>query len=456
MISEIWNWLVANWLPVTILGLSLIALLWLRSFALKWLGQWIKKISSADVPILRALRWPSFIWCLIISTEICVAVSTISAVWKSPIHKSLWTLFLISLTIALLIVSREFLVRYGNRWKVSNGIVNVTNNIIRIIILVIMILIAMEIWGVPTSPVILIIGLIVIVGALAFRDLVPNVYAGLHLNTTHEIKVGDYIKLETGEEGYVTDIGWRHTFIKNPDNSMAIVPNRRLLQITVTNYGRPLKRAKDPFCFRSRLHLTELTGLKANSLRELITILKDAPDPIIYYHTHRFLEQHFYLTPEPANDFAIWVSETIGDEALAERLASINTVAFANLSALRDKLVNIMEEYLANGNNDRVVAIGREFRFMKSISVIFPTPLEVYNLREFVEALKKVSLGSLYFHMFEAKLRLGRGQNDFSSWINNNMDERDLALEIASIDPYTYTMEGLRSTLIKTIERHIG
>jgi len=456
MISNIWNWLVTNWLPVTFFILSLIALLWLRSVAFKWLSSWIKRISVADVSIIRALRWPSAIWCLIISTELSVVVSTISAAWKSPLHKSLWTLLLISLTIALLNVSREFIVRYSNQWQVSERIINVSKNIIRIIILTVMILIALGIWGVPTSPIILILAVVVIIAALAFRDIVPNIYASLHINSTHEIKIGDYIKLETGEEGYITEIGWRHTSVKNPNGSIAIIPNRRLLQITIVNYGRQLKKAKEPFCFSSRLHLTELTGLKAGSLRELTTILKDAPDPVIYYHTHHFLEQHFYLTPEPANDFAVWVSETMGDEALAERLASINTVAFTSLKALRDKLVSIMEEYLVRTNDDREVVEGREFRFMKSVSVIFPTALVAYNLREFVEALKKVSLGSLYFHMFESKLRLGRGQNDFSTWIEKSMDEKELALGIASIDPYTYTMEGLRSTLIKMIEQHIS
>jgi len=57
--------------------------------------------------------------------------------------------------------------------------------------------------------------------------------------------------------------------------------------------------------------------------------------------------------------------------------------------------------------------------------------------------------------MYESKLRLGRGQNDFSSWLTSEVDEPDLAKEITRIDPYTYTLEGLRSTLIQLIEKRL-
>ena len=59
--------------------------------------------------------------------------------------------------------------------------------------------------------------------------------------------------------------------------------------------------------------------------------MKKAPDAVIYYHTHHFLEEHHYLTPEPSNDFAVWVSDALGDEVLGERLASVDTFEFPSL-----------------------------------------------------------------------------------------------------------------------------
>jgi hypothetical protein len=57
--------------------------------------------------------------------------------------------------------------------------------------------------------------------------------------------------------------------------------------------------------------------------------------------------------------------------------------------------------------------------------------------------------------MFESRLRLGRGQNDFSAWLQDSLDEGELAQEIARLDPYTYSLEGLRSVLIQLIEKRI-
>jgi len=72
-----------------------------------------------------------------------------------------------------------------------------------------------------------------------------------------------------------------------------------------------------------------------------------------------------------------------------------------------------------------------------------------------VEALRKLSLDSLYFHIFESRLRLGKPTNDFSVWLENSMGEPELAQEISRFDPYSYTLEGTRSLLMQLIEKRI-
>jgi hypothetical protein len=114
-----------------------------------------------------------------------------------------------------------------------------------------------------------------------------------------------------------------------------------------------------------------------------------------------------------------------------------------------------MEESAGQEAYQREAVPGREFYFMKSVSVILPTSFAAHDLREFVEALRKISASSIYFHVFESRLRLGKGLNDFSIWLEVNMDEAELSREIAKIDPYNYTLEGLRSALIQVIEKHI-
>jgi len=219
-----------------------------------------------------------------------------------------------------------------------------------------------------------------------------------------------------------------------------------------------LKQAKEPFKFCTRLHLSELTGLRATTLSQLLAIIKEAPGSCIYHHTHRFLQQHQYLSPEPPNDFAYWVTDTLGEDELGERLVSIDTVQYSTIRSLREKIAATIEDYLEENplSKMKFSRSQEEFHFIKSVSFILPTNYIAYNLREFAEVLKKITIDSIYFHIFEARLRLEKPTNDFSLWIENSLGEKELANSISTFDPYTSTLEDLRKNIIRLIERKVS
>jgi hypothetical protein len=198
-----------------------------------------------------------------------------------------------------------------------------------------------------------------------------------------------------------------------------------------------------------------LTGIKAKSLAELVEHLKEVPESVIYQHTHRFLQQHQYMVPEPPNDFADWVTYNLQDEKLGERLAAIDTVRFNSLNDLRQALVSAIEDHLKKEKNPRQSQEGKEFHFIRALKFSAPTPYEAYDLSEFMDCLKKVGLSSLYLHVFEARLRPPLGINDFSHWFETELQEKPLARKVASLDPYTQTLEGLRSKIVGLIERRL-
>ncbi|MBI4833762.1 MAG: hypothetical protein HY811_02925 [Planctomycetes bacterium] len=217
-----------------------------------------------------------------------------------------------------------------------------------------------------------------------------------------------------------------------------------------------MKEAQNPFVFYTRLNLLELTGSKARNLREMVEYLKSAPDAVIYYHTHHFLQQHIYLSPEPPNDFAYWVQEILGESLLAEQLSSIEIGDFNELNQLRVKIITTIENYIAaNSRCLRDVITGQEFHFIKAITFVTPTSYQVSNLHEFRGAIGKVTIHSLYYHIFEARLRLKRPTNDFSNWLSGSLGNHALAKEIERLDPYTHTMESLRANIIKLIDKHL-
>jgi len=209
------------------------------------------------------------------------------------------------------------------------------------------------------------------------------------------------------------------------------------------------------FDFYTRLNLPLLLGVKARTVPELLEGLRSVTGASVYYHTHRFLQQHHYLSPEPPNDFAFWVTGSLGLDALGERLASIDTVKFRTIKALQHRFLEVLGAFVReNRSPTPTCPEGEEFHFLSCRTFILPTRLRADNLAEFLSILRTVSINSIYFHMFEARLRLERGENDFSNWFEG-LGYNALAAEVARLDPYTMTLEGLRKTLVQKVERHV-
>ncbi len=208
-----------------------------------------------------------------------------------------------------------------------------------------------------------------------------------------------------------------------------------------------------PFEFKSRLILTELLGRRAATLPELTDGIRNVPLSSIYHHTHRFLQQHHFLSPEPPNDFAYWVTNMLNEDVAGEMLASIDVMQFVRLSDLRNRFLELLEGYLKSAKQKvgEKCPEGEEFHFMSSRIFVIPTGHVAASIGEFREILKTVSIHSIYFHMFEARLRLEKGDNDFSIFLRSAGKEK-AAEEISRLDPYTFTLEGLRDKILNIVE----
>jgi len=455
------NWLRVNWLNIAVPVLVFFGVfsisLWLRRISYNALERWLKeKKTEIGKIIVSATRGPFLHWLLILGAYIALQVSVLEPQWKSLGGKILASIFIAYFGWILIRLSRELIISlYPNKTKVPSRAITVTTNVAQVTIIVIGVLILLELWGAPMTPIFIAVIAAIVVGILAFRDILPNLVSGLQLTQQKQIKTGDLIRLESGEEGRVEEITWRNTQIKTLNGSIVIIPNTKLMQTTIINYGKQPKVAKEPFEFSTRLHLKELTGLSASNLSQLASSLKEVPDTVVYYHTHSFVEEYQFLTPEPTNDFALWVQDALGYDILAERLASIDTFEFSTIGALRQMIIGVIQDFLAQTSNEREAPLGNEFHFIKSISIVLPTPYVAHDLREFVNILRRISIGSLYFHIFEAKLRLQRRTNDISLWLEECLGEKELAEQITRLDPYNYTMENLREIIIQLCEKRL-
>jgi hypothetical protein len=209
----------------------------------------------------------------------------------------------------------------------------------------------------------------------------------------------------------------------------------------------------NPFYFKTRFHLVRLIGLSAKNPVELLEGIKQVPPSSIYYHTHRFLQQHHYLSPEPPNDFAYWLINILNLRELGELFAGVDTISFRNMETLRREFIKILEAYLKRGGRVVECAEWCEFHFVTCKTFVIPTPYVAHDAKEFVKLLRKISIDSLYFHIFEAKMRLEREENDFSAWFKG-IGKKKVADEISKLDPYTITLEGLRKKIIEVIGKN--
>lgn len=210
-------------------------------------------------------------------------------------------------------------------------------------------------------------------------------------------------------------------------------------------------KAESPFVFYTSSQLVEITGRKAAHLKQLIEVLKTIDSSSIFYHIHHAFREFQFAPGAYTNDFAHWVNSELGESRLAEKLANVNIKEYSDLEQLRRRLIEITFEYLEQATEIRRALEGHEFYFCRNIGIVMKTRYEAWTLEEFCGMLKKVGLRTLFFHFFEAPLRLGRRKNDFSEWIRHCFGKEQLATRIEALDPYLYSMDELRDKIIDLI-----
>ncbi|MGW7195025.1 mechanosensitive ion channel family protein [Streptomyces chryseus] len=112
-------------------------------------------------------------------------------------------------------------------------------NITRVVVLAMGFLVVLQTLGVSIAPLLTALGVGGLAVALALQDTLANLFAGVHILAAKTVQPGDYIRLSSGEEGYVVDINWRNTVVRNLSNNLVIIPNAQLAGTNMTNFSQP-------------------------------------------------------------------------------------------------------------------------------------------------------------------------------------------------------------------------
>lgn len=205
--------------------------------------RWAEKTKTRfDKLLVEALHGPLLILLLLIGGR--VALSAMELTPKiarfATVGISLATAFV--LIYASIKFYHGLLKEYGQRYEPIKPSLGILNLLGKALIILIGLLITLDSLSISITPLLTTLGIGGLAVALAFRDTLANFFAGLYILADRPVRVGDYIKLEGGPEGYVDSIGWRSTRIRTLPNNIVVIPNSKVSESIITNYFLPERR----------------------------------------------------------------------------------------------------------------------------------------------------------------------------------------------------------------------
>jgi len=229
-------------IPAVIALAAITALLIIRGITFRVLHRWAEKTETdIDNIVITVFKTPSFYWCVAIGLHIGIAISGLPERYISYISKTIHVVVILSIAAATANLSGKVFTSYVQRSNLPIPTTGLVHGILKGTILILGLLIALSTIGISIAPFITALGVGGLAVALALQDTLSNLFAGIHILVERSIRIGDFVRLETGQEGYVEDITWRTTRIRMRPNNMVIIPNNKLSQSIVTNYYLPEK-----------------------------------------------------------------------------------------------------------------------------------------------------------------------------------------------------------------------
>lgn len=212
----------------------------LRHLAFRTLHRWAAHADSAlDAIITKSLRIPSVAWCFLIGTYIALDQARLPPKPGALALNLIYGLLILSVTAAVANLSGVALEHTLKSHHLPIPATGLSLTIFKTGVWTLGGLVLLSSLGVSITPILTALGVGGLAVALALQETLSNFFAGIHLLVSCPIRVGDFVKLETGQEGYVVDISWRATKLRTLPNNIVVVPNSKMAQSILINYCMP-------------------------------------------------------------------------------------------------------------------------------------------------------------------------------------------------------------------------
>ena len=192
-----------------------------------------------DDVLVHALRLPSLVIIVVSGVVVMGRILPLDPQWDRAFDVLLAAGVVLALILFVDRATSGLLDRLAQKQAVLQGARGLIQGAVRGVIIGIGVLIFVDSIGISIAPILASLGVGSLAVALALQDTLTNLFAGFHLIADKPIEAGHFIRLQSGEEGYVLRVGWRSTWITTPQNNMVVVPNSKLSGAVLTNFDLP-------------------------------------------------------------------------------------------------------------------------------------------------------------------------------------------------------------------------
>ena len=227
-----------TWMPPVItVAIGILAGWFFKSF----IHSRVKKLTSKtqwkyDDIIFTAISTRIVLWFFLVALYIAAGDLEIYAPYNEYAAKIAITLMMLSVTMAASTMAIDVL----NEWSESKGSrfpsTAIFSNLARITIIAIGLMIILQSFGISITPILTALGVGGLAVSLALKDTLSDFFAGLHILLSQKVRIGDFVQLESGEMGYISNITWRNTTMVERANNVISIPNNKLSQSITKNF----------------------------------------------------------------------------------------------------------------------------------------------------------------------------------------------------------------------------
>ena len=293
------TWTFSGW-PVSartaVISLIVIGLAYLLGQIAKYivvsrLGVYAKRTPGRwDESMVESIGRRVPFWSLLIGVYIASGFWTLPPNLANALNKALYVITTASVTFLVGEVLVKVVRFYGINDDPLLRRTTLTENLARLVVVLIGLLVILNGLGLSITPMLTALGVGGLAIALALQDTLSNLFAGFYLTVARQIQIGNYIRLSSGEEGYLVDIDWRATRLRQLTNSTVLVPNAKLSQSIVTNYHLP-ERELAVIIGASVDYKSNLDRVEAIAMDVGREVMQQVPggvptfEPVVRFHT---------------------------------------------------------------------------------------------------------------------------------------------------------------------------